>query len=85
MKEFIEDAHKNGVMFFVLVSLISSDTLVDVKSCEEALEHSKEMLRGLEEAEIPDEDKKKYKKYLERGLGIIKRDLKEYKERDEAI
>lgn len=85
MKEFVEDAHKNGVMFFVLVSLISSDTLVDEKSCEKALKHSEEMLEGLEVAEIPEEDRKKYKEYLERGLGIIKRDLKKYKERNKVV
>ena len=80
-KELLEKLHESGSMFLLLVSLISSDTLADLEACEESKKTTEEILSVLPEANIPEEDKKKYEDYLKRGLEIIERDGKEFKSR----
>ena len=80
-KELLEKLHESGSMFLLLVSLISSDTLTDLEACEKSKKTTEEILAVLPEANIPEEDKKKYEDYLKRGLEIIERDGKEFKSR----
>ena len=80
-KELLEKLHESGSMFLLLVSLTSSDTLTDLEACEESRKTTEEILAVLPEANIPEEDKKKYEDYLKRGLEIIERDGKEFKSR----
>ena len=80
-KELLEKLHESGSMFLLLVSLISSDTLTDLEACEKSKKTTEEILAILPEANIPEEDKKKYEDYLKRGLKIIERDGKEFKSR----
>lgn len=81
-KKLLEGLHENGSMFLLLVSLISSDTLINLEACEKSKKKTGEILSILPETNIPEEDKRKYENYLKRGLKIIERDEKEFKSRD---
>ncbi len=66
-----------GMLYFVIVSLFSAETLVDVESCEVSL-------KGVEKlrAELPTskhKDDPKIKKFLDDAEEIIKRDLEDFK------
>lgn len=65
------------MLYFVIVSLFSAETPVDVESCEVSL-------KGVEKlrAELPTskyKDDPKIKKFLDDAERIIKRDLEEFK------
>lgn len=56
--------------------LISSDHLVDISSCEKALETIEKFEKELETSELADD---KVKEYIKDARQIIERDLKLYK------
>ena len=73
----IDKLDERGMLYFVIVSLFSAETLVDVESCEASLK-GVEMLR----AELPTskyKDDSKIKKFLDDADIIIKRDLEEFR------
>ena len=79
MQEFnlIDKLNEIGMLYFVIVSLFSAETLVDVESCEVSL-------KGVEKlrAELPTskyKDDPKIKKFLDDAEKIIRRDLEEFK------
>lgn len=84
--ELLETAHKNGMIWLILASLISADSCVDVESCEKNLELSQDFSRVIDRcSKIPEEDRKTYAEYLEKGReDIIKRDLEEFKKQREG-
>ena len=72
----IDKLDEIGMLNFVIVSLFSAETLVDVESCEVSL-------KGVEKlrAELPTskyKDDPKIKNFLDDAEEIIKRDLEEY-------
>ncbi len=76
----IDKLDEIGMLYFVIGSLFSAETLVDVESCEASLK-GVEMLR----AELPTskyKDDPKIKKFLDDAERIIKRDLKEFKKQE---
>lgn len=73
----IDKLDEIGMLYFVIASLFSAETLVDVESCEIALK-SVEKLRD----ELPTSKYKndpKFKKFLDDAETIIKRDLEQFK------
>ena len=76
----IDKLDEIGMLYFVIVSLFSAETLVDVESCEASLK-GVEMLR----AELPTskfKDDPKIKKFLDDAERIIKRDLEQFKKEE---
>lgn len=71
---------KSDYKYMYLVSMISSDNSYDEKSANESLEELKFLKNNINLLDIDDETYKEVKKYINKGLKIIKRDLKEYKE-----
>lgn len=73
----IDKLDEIGMLYFVIVSLFSAETLVDVESCEVSLKGI-EMLR----AELPTskyKDDPEIKKLIDGAEEIIRRDLEEFK------
>lgn len=74
----IERFAKDELLNLILVSLISSDTLIDIESCEKSLS---KMLMYKEEIKTANiENKDFYVKMIDDGIEIIERDLKTFKE-----
>ena len=78
-EEKLEMFHNDGMMPLILVCLISADNLVDVESCEIALEKMQAYVKALPNTNIEEEAKKKYEELMNQGLEIIKRDLNQFK------
>ena len=61
-----------------LVSLISSDTLIDEHACDETIEFCNFILSHIDLMILEDDIKKKIIKYLKKGIKIAKRDKKQF-------
>ena len=66
------------MLYFVLGSLISAESLVDVESCHKALNCLENLKRDFETSKLKDDQK--LKSYLDKAESIIKRDMENYKE-----
>jgi hypothetical protein len=82
MQEFnlIDKLDEIGMLYFVIVSLFSAETLVDVESCKASLKGI-EMLRA-ELSTSKRKDDPKIWKFLDDAEKIIKRDLEEFKKEE---
>ena len=73
----IERLEKANLLNFILVSLISSDTLINIESCEKSLNKMLEYQEEIKTANI--ENKDFYVKMINDGINIIKRDMELFK------
>ena len=77
-ENFIDKLHEAGMLYFVLGSLISAETLVDVESCQKSMKILETQKRDFEASKMKGNEK--IKKFLEDAERIIKRDLKRFEE-----
>lgn len=75
--ELIEKLYKNNLLELVLVELISSDNIYDIKSAEHSLIYLKEFENLIKQTSIPNKDKL-YENII-KGIDIVERDLKDFK------
>jgi len=66
-------------MHFILVSLLSSDTLLSKENCEKSLEMTNKIIKALSEADISELKRTRWLEYAKESKEIISRDLKEFK------
>lgn len=79
MKEnLIDKLHEAGMLYFVLGSLISADSLIDVEACNKALDCLENLKRDFETSKIKDDHK--LKSFLNNAESIIKRDMNYFEE-----
>ena len=73
-------------MFYLFIgSLISSDSLIDVETCDKAIRIAKDVLEYVETAKDMDEDDKlKLRKNFELVLKIAERDKKNFESAKES-
>lgn len=76
-RNFLEGLEKGGMLYFYLVSLISSDSLLTIEDCEESLREIDFCLEILPENDI--KDREKIKQMLIDGKEIVLRDLEMFK------
>ena len=76
-RNFLEGLEKGGMLYFYLVSLISSDSLLSVEDCEESLKEIDFCLEILPETDI--KEREKIKQMLIDGKEIVLRDLEMFK------
>ena len=76
-RNFLEGLERGGMLYFYLVSLISSDSLLSVEDCEESLREIDFCLEILPENDI--KDREKIKQMLIDGKEIVLRDLEMFK------
>ena len=74
----IDKLHEADMLYFVLGSLISAESLVDVESCHKAMNCLKNLKRDFETSILKDDQK--LKSYLDKAESIIKRDLQYFEE-----
>ena len=80
-RNFLEGLEKGGMLYFYLVSLISSDSLLTIEDCEESLREIDFCLEILPENDI--KDREKIKQMLIDGKEIVLRDLEMLKNQKE--
>lgn len=66
--------HKNGLMWLSIVSLFSSDTVVDIPSCIKSLKDLKKLREDVVSSSIENVAKNKYIDYIDKGIAIVERD-----------
>ena len=77
-EDLIDKLHEAGMLNFVLVSLFSADTLVDVESCRKSLEALAILKKDFETSSLKDD--KELKSMIDGAEEIILRDLKDFEE-----
>ncbi len=82
-ENFIDKLNEAGMLYFVLGSLISAETLVDVESCQKSLKVLEMMKEDFETSKMKDDEK--IRKFLEDAERIIKRDLERFEEGKNAF
>jgi hypothetical protein len=75
-ENLIDKLHEAGTLYFVLGSLISSDSLVDAEACYKALDCLESLLRDFGTSSLKDDHK--LKAFLDNAESIIKRDLHDF-------
>ena len=75
--ELLEAIEKNGMIWLVLGSLISADSLISIESCDKNLEISMSFLEAAKKSNNLKE-KEKIIEYLEKSIETIKRDKEEF-------
>lgn len=76
MENLIEKLQKNQLLDLYLVSLISSDTLINKEACDKSLEKIREAKELIKTANINNKDF--YVKMIEDGENIIIRDRENF-------
>ena len=77
-ENLIDKLHEADMLYFVLGSLISAESLVDVESCHKAMNCLENLKRDFETSKLKDDQK--LKSYLDKAESIIKRDLQYFEE-----
>ena len=82
--------NNDNLRYLYMVSLISSDNIIDIASCDKSLESINFILNNIDLFDIDDKVRKEVVKYLKKGLRIIKRDRKTFieslkKEKEEEM
>jgi len=77
MLDLLNKLKESGMLYFFLVSLISSDTLLTVKDCENSITRLKELLEVIPQSDLTDEEKEKTINFCNEGIEICERDKKE--------
>ena len=77
-ENLIDKLHEADMLYFVLGSHISAETLVDIESCQKSLKTLEMMKEAFETSKLKDDTKTRT--FLEDAERIIKRDLKEFEE-----
>lgn len=68
--------NNDNLRYLYMVSLISSDNIVDVASCDRSLKAINFVLNNIDLFGLDDKVHKEVVKYLKKGLRIIRRDRK---------
>ena len=72
----VDKLNEAGMLYYVLGSLISADSLVDAKSCHESLDCLENLKRDFEISSLKDDPK--LKTFLDDAERIIKRDMRDF-------
>ena len=70
--------NNDNLRYLYMVSLISSDNIIDIVSCDKSLESINFILNNIDLFDIDDKVRKEVVKYLKKGLRIIKKDRKTF-------
>ena len=73
-ENLIDKLHEADMLYFVLGSLISAESLVDIDACHKALNCLEDLKRDFETSKLKNDSK--LKSYLDNAESIIKRDMK---------
>lgn len=75
-------ANEHGLLPLIFAELVSGDALVNEVACDKSIEVITNFLEAIDDTDIQDKDK--WKKFLEDGLEIAKRDKEKFAEEKSA-
>lgn len=75
--DIIESFHSNGMMWMILGSLISADTLLTCEDYENSIEILSEFVDTIPNTNIPEDVKEKYLEKSIQCLDLVKKEFEE--------
>ena len=82
-KETIETFHEKGLMWLLLGTLISSDSLLKLKDYETSIEILNDLITNIPDTNIEQTEKDKYLEYAKKSLEPIQKEYENIKKRIE--
>ena len=82
-ENIVDKLHGADMLYFVLGSLISADTLVDVESCHRSIDGLEILKRDFETSKLKDDAT--IEAFLDDAEKIIMQDLREFEETEKNI
>lgn len=82
-KETIEAFHEKGLMWLLLGTLISSDSLIKLKNYEESIDILKNLIENIPNTNIEQIEKDKYLEYAKKSLDTVQKEYDNIKKRIE--
>lgn len=82
-KETIEAFHEKGLMWLLLGTLISSDSLIKLKDYEESIDILKDLIENVPNTNIEQIEKDKYLEYAKKSLDTVQKEYDNIKKRIE--
>ena len=76
----IEKICESGLEYLFLASLVSSDNNMTIDECKQNLENYDALEAAVKEANIPEEKKEEFNKYITKGRNILNQDIERFKE-----
>lgn len=76
--EFLNRIKENGIIWLVLVSLISADTLLTVKDCDNSIKVLTDIMNVISETDYDEKDEETILKYCKDGIEICERDKNDF-------
>ena len=76
----IEKICESGLEYLFLASLVSSDNNMTIDECKENLGNYDSLEAAVKEANIPEEKRKEFYEYIEKGRKILNQDIERFKE-----
>jgi hypothetical protein len=76
----IEKICESGLEYLFLVSLVSSDNNMTIDECKKNLENYDSLEAAVKEANISEEKKAEFNKYITKGRNILNQDIERFKE-----
>jgi hypothetical protein len=77
-ENMINKLHEADMLYFVLGSLISADSLIDVEACHKALDCLENLKRDFETSKLNEDQI--LRSFLDNAESIIKRDMNHFEE-----
>ena len=77
-ENLIDKLHEADLLYFVLGSLMSADSSVDIDACHKALKCLADLKREFQTSKLKDDPK--LRSYLDNAESIIKRDMENFNE-----
>ena len=74
----VESLHESGMLYFVLVSLISSDSIFTKEDAEKSIETLSKLEKELEISSLSTRMKNKYKKKIKECYEVLNSDLERF-------
>ena len=68
----------DSMMYMLLVSLISSDSIMCLEDCESAMEVCRDLKEAIKIADIGEKKRTIYLGYIDKNIDIINQDIKYY-------
>ena len=78
----LSDIFNSEFKYLYFGSLISSDNVVDINSCENAIKNIKFIIEHISEFDIDDDSRTEIHKFMLNGLDIVKQDLEYFKKQE---
>lgn len=78
MVELLNKIYESGGIWFYMVSLFSSDSLLSVEDCDRSIKLLNDTINAIPETNIPDDEKEKILDHCKGAIEICERDKKEF-------